>query len=280
MRASDFIYDGYLEEDWRVSATVAAALMTSAGILYQAYNFNHLADTQTGSTIVTTQPVQGKSTDAPPPVVIQLPKPDIKLSQKAAEAALKWAAGIVSHGQTQELFRAAREHGIGGVELLAFVAQCAHESSNFTRMHEKGGSLDFKKYEPKFKLDQATNQMTNVNRLAVLLGNTHRGDGAKFHGRGFIQLTGRYNYTRASHDIYSDDRLVDNPDLVATDAKVAADTTVWFWINRVRPHVTDFSDMAQVTKPINRNLDGLESRKTKFQALAYLVQLKQEQNNR
>ena len=58
------------------------------------------------------------------------------------------------------------------------------------------------------------------------MGSTEPGDGWKYRGRGFIQLTGKKNYTNASHDLYGDDRLVKNPDLVLTP-QVAADVSAW-----------------------------------------------------
>lgn len=53
------------------------------------------------------------------------------------------------------------------------------------------------------------------------LGNGAFGDGARFKGRGFIQLTGKFNYNKFSRKIYGDDRLVQVPDL-ANDPDVAA----------------------------------------------------------
>ena len=53
------------------------------------------------------------------------------------------------------------------------------------------------------------------------IGNGDFGDGARFKGRGFIQLTGKFNYTKFSKKIYGDDRLVKVPDL-ANDPDVAA----------------------------------------------------------
>jgi len=59
------------------------------------------------------------------------------------------------------------------------------------------------------------------------LGNTEPGDGFKYRGRGFIQLTGKANYSAASKAIYGDDRLVKNPDML-NDPQVAADVSAWF----------------------------------------------------
>lgn len=60
------------------------------------------------------------------------------------------------------------------------------------------------------------------------LGNMEPGDGWKYRGRGHIQLTGKSNYAEASRAIYKDDRLVENPDLITQDARVATEVTAWF----------------------------------------------------
>jgi hypothetical protein len=64
-------------------------------------------------------------------------------------------------------------------------------------------------------------------KLGAGMGNTEVGDGWKYRGRGFIQLTGKSNYTAASKAIYGDDRLVKNPDM-ANDPAVAAEISAWY----------------------------------------------------
>ncbi|MGV8072109.1 glycoside hydrolase family 19 protein [Methanobrevibacter sp.] len=59
------------------------------------------------------------------------------------------------------------------------------------------------------------------------MGNTTPGDGWKYRGRGFIQLTGKNNYAAASKAIYKDNRLVENPDLV-NNPEIAAEVTAWY----------------------------------------------------
>ena len=59
------------------------------------------------------------------------------------------------------------------------------------------------------------------------MGNTAPGDGWKYRGRGFIQLTGKNNYAAASKAIYKDDRLVENPDLV-NNPEIAAEVAAWY----------------------------------------------------
>jgi predicted chitinase len=64
-------------------------------------------------------------------------------------------------------------------------------------------------------------------KLGAGMGNTEVGDGWKFRGRGFIQLTGKSNYSAASKAIFGDDRLVKNPDM-ANDPAVAAEISAWY----------------------------------------------------
>jgi predicted chitinase len=144
-----------------------------------------------------------------------------------------------------------------GKELAQFVAQCAHETANFSSLKELGGRLDFKKYDPKHN-----------PRKAKMLGNKQVGDGARYHGRGYIQLTGRDNYKRAGLalglPLEEQPELVERPD-------IAAQVAVWFWKNQVAPKVSNFNDTAQVTKPINSGLKGLEDRHNKFASIMALM---------
>jgi predicted chitinase len=131
---------------------------------------------------------------------------------------------------------AAKAAGLKGVELAQFMAQTRHESWDFSKMKEVGSKQRFSKY------DQP--------KLAKQLGNKVKGDGERFKGRGFIQLTGRDNYTRASKQIFGDDRLVKNPDL-ASRLDVGAQIALWFWKNQVRPNVKNFNNTTEVVKAIN-----------------------------
>jgi predicted chitinase/murein DD-endopeptidase MepM/ murein hydrolase activator NlpD len=59
------------------------------------------------------------------------------------------------------------------------------------------------------------------------LGNVEEGDAYKFRGRGAVGLTGRANYAAASKDLFGDDRLVQNPEMLK-DPEMAAKTSAWF----------------------------------------------------
>jgi predicted chitinase len=142
--------------------------------------------------------------------------------------------------------------GIKGKELAQFLAQCAHESAKFSTLVEFGTSADFlKRYDKQFNPGKAKE-----------LGNTNPGDGDRFKGRGFIQLTGRWNYTQAGQalglPLDAKPELLEKPD-------VAAKASVWFWKNRVQPNVRNFTDTRAVTGLINPGLLGLQKRHGLFQ---------------
>jgi putative chitinase len=180
------------------------------------------------------------------PEPIQKPAVTGKITQEVPNAMAK----IVKLPAAKALISTAKSSGIAGEELAQFIAQCAHETNDFASLKEYGGKLDFKKYELKHN-----------PRLAKILGNVKPGDGAKYHGRGYIQLTGRDNYRRAGEAL--DLPLEQRPDLVERP-DVAAKVAVWYWKSRVQPKVSDFSDTSQVTRPINAGLRGLEDRHSKF----------------
>lgn len=152
----------------------------------------------------------------------------------------------------------AEKAGIKDQELAAFLSQAAHETLDFKRMTEYGGSLDFRKYDPKY-----------APKKARALGNKFEGDGAKFKGRGYIQLTGRYNYKKAGEALGLP--LEDKPELVERP-EIAAQVAVWYWQNRVKPKVNNFKDTKSVTKPINPGLKHLDQRAEKHKE--FMVALK------
>lgn len=90
------------------------------------------------------------------------------------------------------------------------------------------------------------------------LGNSQPGDGYKYRGRGFIQLTGKSNYESLSKDTGID--FVNNPDLLLyeVDAMVCA---LWFWNKNGLNDFADKDDINSITKRINGGFNGLEHRK-------------------
>jgi predicted chitinase len=149
----------------------------------------------------------------------------------------------------QILIQTAKQAGITGDELAQLLAQSAHETLNFTRMREAGTAEYFtKKYE-------------QHRKTARILGNKVKGDGERYKGRGFIQLTGRDNYTRAGKALGLP--LEANPELAAQPDN-AAKIAVWYWQNRVAPKVQDFTNTKAVTKKINPALKHQDRRQQQF----------------
>lgn len=155
------------------------------------------------------------------------------------------------------LVKEARAAGMKGRELAQFLAQCAHESANFEHVKELGDENYFKRYELKY-----------APVRAKLLGNLRPGDGSKYIGRGYIQLTGRENYRRAGKALGLP--LEEHPELVERP-DIAAKVSIWFWQHRVQPKVNDYSDTRSVTKPINSGLSALEKRHEKYKAIAHIL---------
>lgn len=70
-----------------------------------------------------------------------------------------------------------------------------------------------------------------------LVGNTERGDGGKFYGRGFVQLTGRQNYVRYSR--LSNVDIVTNPEVLLNDYNISAKVSVAYFKDRVKVSEND-----------------------------------------
>ena len=133
--------------------------------------------------------------------------------------------------------------------IAALVAQCRAETDDFRLSTEQGAASYFDRYEG------------NTG-----LGNTQQGDGRRFRGRGWIQLTGRYNYTRASRALFGDERLVENPELAARE-DVANKTAIWYFEDRVMPNCDDPMDVAKVSRLVNGGTNGLSRRRQEFAEL-------------
>ena len=237
----------------------AAALEKSLNELY-AYALKNYGETYDGGGGAAYDAYKASKTEKEPEAVVA--KSDFKkgIIKIAKDAVPKQSVTDSPHEKF--LIKAAVEAGIKGEELAQFLAQTAHESHNFKSMVEYGGSLDFKKYEPKFVKDKKTKKLVQVNPKAKTLGNIKVGDGARYKGRGYIQLTGRYNYKKAGEALGLP--LEEKPGLVEKP-EIAAKVAIWFWQNRVQPRVDDFYNTKAATKPINPGLKGLEDRKEKFQ---------------
>jgi putative chitinase len=154
--------------------------------------------------------------------------------------------------------------------VAGFVAQGQHESADFTVLQEnlnysaKGLMGIFKKYFPDEAIanQYAKKPIMIANRVyGGRMGNGPEasGDGYKFRGRGILQLTGRANYTQCSRDLFGDDTLANDPDLVRTP-EYAIITACWFWYKNQLNAICDTGDIVLLSKRINGGTIGLEDR--------------------
>lgn len=168
----------------------------------------------------------------------------------------------------------------------AFIAQCGHESGNFTTVVENlNYSADgMSKIWPKrfAEKDSSGNIVKPIkpNALALQLhrkpeliannvyadrmgnGPVASGEGWKFRGRGFIQLTGKDNYTKCGKSIGVD--LLANPDFLTT-AEGAIKSALWFWNSNGLNAFADKEDIEGMTKKINGGTIGLQERKDHYE---------------
>lgn len=146
------------------------------------------------------------------------------------------------------------------IQRAHFLAQVSHETANF-----------------KYKEEIASGEAYEGRKG---LGNTQPGDGKRFKGRGYIQLTGRSNYT--NYNTVTADDVIQSPTEVAT--KYYADVAGWFWKrNKINDLALDDTQdsVLKVSIRINgKNKNGLpngwEDRKKKF--CAYWKKLQENPN--
>lgn len=145
----------------------------------------------------------------------------------------------------------------------AIMAQVAHESGDFTTLSE---NLNYKAptllrlFPRKFSSPEDAAQVAAGGPASVAeriyggrMGNSDPGDGFKYRGRGFIQLTGKQNYTKFG--------VASNPDSVS-EMSTASDTAIKY----MKQFKGDWGDIKAVTKFVNGGYIGLDDRVKHFQA--------------
>jgi putative chitinase len=156
----------------------------------------------------------------------------------------------------------------------SWIGQCGHECGNFRIMEE---NLNYRaatllKLFPKtpkrqwgFTPEEAAAYEKQPQRIANRIygnrmGNRDEasGDGFRFRGSGFLQLTGMSNFHHAGQALGVD--FIMQPELVRTP-KYAAQTAGWFWQTHRLNQYADSGDILTMTKRINGGTIGLEDRK-------------------
>ena len=139
----------------------------------------------------------------------------IGITNKAIITAVK--ANALKESQASPIDEDMRYGGTSNSKIKAIFGARAQKYSDgeLTKIKESEVSMGDLMYGPE------------SGKVGKWLGNTSKGDGFKYRGRGFIQLTGKANYSACSLALYKNTSLVTNPDLVL-NATVAADSCAWF----------------------------------------------------
>ena len=168
------------------------------------------------------------------------------------------------------------------LRLAHFLAQCGHESGGFRLTKEnlnysaKGLNGIFKKYFP--TLESALPYERKPEKIANKVyggrmgnGPEASGDGAKFCGRGYIQLTGKDNYTAFGKSIGED--VCANPQVVAE--KYALLSAAWFFnkngLHKMADGGATDSVVTSITKRVNGGTIGLPDRIKHFKEYYHLL---------
>ena len=175
-----------------------------------------------------------------------------------------------------------REFNISNPFRLAhFLAQTAHESGNFKHVREnlnysaEGLLKVFPKY---FDKTTAPIYARKPEMIANIVyesrmgnGNRNSGDGWRFRGRGYLQLTGRINYKSFGDFIGVD--LTKDPDLVAT--KYPLTSAAWFFEKNklwdICDQGLDVATIRQVSRRVNGGFHGISDRISKTNVISNLL---------
>jgi putative chitinase len=178
-----------------------------------------------------------------------------------------------------ELGDVMKQFGItNSFRLTHFLAQVAHESGNFKHVREnlnystEGLLKVFPKY---FDKNTAPLYARKPEQIANIVyesrmgnGNRNSGDGWRFRGRGFLQVTGRTNY-KAFSDHIGDVNIMINPDLIAT--KYPLTSAGWFFEKRglwkICDEGVDLATIRKVSQRVNGGFNGIADRVSKTNVL-------------
>jgi putative chitinase len=168
------------------------------------------------------------------------------------------------------------------LRLAHFLAQCGHESGGFRATQEnlnysaKGLNGIFKKYFPTeaAAASYARNPQKIANKVyGGRMGNgpESSGEGYKFRGRGYIQLTGKENYTAFGKAIGED--ILSNPDKVASTYALLS--AAWFFskngLHKMADGGATDAVVTSITKRVNGGTIGLPDRIKHFKEYYHLL---------
>ena len=157
--------------------------------------------------------------------------------------------------------------------VAAFLAQCGHESADFTVLQENLNysaerlNQVFPRYFP--TLESAEPYSRNPEKIANKIyggrmgnGPESSGDGYRYRGRGAIQLTGHDNYQAFAESI---GKSIDEAVSYCETLAGAVESACWFWKRHELNVLADASDIEKMTRKINGGLNGLDDRQARYQ---------------
>lgn len=169
------------------------------------------------------------------------------------------------------------------LRIAGFMAQCAHESADFTALEENLNYREetlnkiFPRYFGAGKRN-AAEYAKNPEKIANYvymdefrsskMGNTQPGDGWRFRGRGIKQLTGRDNYTAFAKTV---NMTAEEAAAYLETKKGAFESACWFWKTNNIAKFADADDILGMTKKINGGTIGLEDRTQRYERAKALL---------
>lgn len=142
------------------------------------------------------------------------------------------------------LRRAMTAYSIDTPQRIAhFLAQVGHESGQLQYTEEIASGREYEGRED--------------------LGNTEKGDGVRFKGRGLIQITGRYNYQELADSIRLPE-LMKKPEMLA-EPDLACLSAAWFWDKKKLNKLADEENLEKITLRVNGGTNGMKNRRKLYE---------------
>ncbi len=130
------------------------------------------------------------------------------------------------------------------LEVAAYLAQVGKETLELTYREEIASGKDYEGRKD--------------------LGNTTKGDGIKFKGRAYLQITGRFNYTQFTkwyNAMFKESQdFVNYPERISQDVALCQIASLWFWITKGLKKISLSGDIVAISKKVNGGKNGLAER--------------------
>lgn len=186
------------------------------------------------------------------------------------------------NGAENNLIKEMNNLGYSDEEKAMFIATVRHESANYSRLRENGKYRSVEQMQ-KANIKRAIDDPEGARRAIAQgedaifefmyggrMGNNDVGDGAKYRGRGILQITGKSNYERIGKQLGVD--LVNNPELLETDPDLSIRAAMVWWENKKKENAK-FSkaikdgDFKAVTYGVNGGYNGMSDRLAKYNSV-------------